>query len=111
MQSADSDPGDEQGELKTLIKSIDAKRHIQYNNKQEVKNMKTKYDLVGVDGNAFAVMGYTARALSREGLRDLVPQMRKEAVAGDYDDLVCVCMGYLDKANEAAEKKGKEVNV
>lgn len=72
--------------------------------------MKTKYDLVGVDGNAFAVMGYTARALSREGLRDLIPQMRKEAVAGDYNDLVCVCMGYLDKANEAAEKKGKEVN-
>ena len=41
--------------------------------------MKTKYDLVGVDGNAFAVMGYTARALSREGLSGLVSQMRKEA--------------------------------
>lgn len=72
--------------------------------------MKTKYDLVGVDGNAIVVMGYTARALRREGLSDLVPQMRKEATAEDYNNLLCVCMGYLDKANEAAEKKGKEVN-
>ena len=26
-----------------------------------------KYTLVGVDGNAFAIMGYTANALKREG--------------------------------------------
>lgn len=71
--------------------------------------MKTKYDLVGVDGNAFAIMGYTARELSRAGLRDLVPQMRKEATAGDYNNLLCVCMKYVDKANEAAEEKEKEV--
>lgn len=63
-----------------------------------------KYDLVGVDGNAFSVMGYTARALKREGLRDLVDQMHKEATSGDYDNLLRVCMEYIDKANEAAEE-------
>lgn len=61
-----------------------------------------KYTLIGVDGNAYAIMGYTARALKREGLRDLVDQMHKEAMSGDYNNLLMVCMGYIDKANEAA---------
>lgn len=68
------------------------------------------YDLVGVDGNAYAIMGYTARALRREGLSELVEPMHKEATAGDYNNLLCVCMKYVDKANEAAEKKEEEVN-
>jgi hypothetical protein len=54
---------------------------------------------VGVDGNAYAVMGYTARALKRTGHRDLVEQMHKEATAGDYDNLLAVCMKYIDIAN------------
>lgn len=61
--------------------------------------MGDKYSLVGVDGNAFSVMGYTARALKREGLRDLVDDMHKEAMAGDYDNLICVCLKYIDIAN------------
>lgn len=61
-----------------------------------------KYDLVGVDGNAYCVMGYTARALRCEGLYNQIDQMHKEATAGDYDNLLRVCMKYLDKANEAA---------
>ena len=63
-----------------------------------------KYDLVGVDGNAFSVMGYTSRALKREGLRDLVDKMHEEATAGDYNNLIRVCMKYVDMANEAAEE-------
>lgn len=66
------------------------------------------YDLVGVNGNAYAVMGYTANALRREGLRDLVDQMHKEAMSGDYDNLLMVCMKYLDIANEALEKREEE---
>lgn len=61
-----------------------------------------KYSLDGIDGNAFNVMGYTARALKREGLGNLVEQMQKEAMSGDYNNLLCVCNGYVDKANEAA---------
>lgn len=63
-----------------------------------------KYSLVGVDGNAFSVMGFTARALRREGLRDLVDKMREEAMSGDYDNLLAVCQGYIDLANERAEE-------
>lgn len=63
-----------------------------------------KYSLVGVDGNAFSVMGFTARALRREGLRDLVDKMYEEAMSGDYYNLLAVCQGYIDLANERAEE-------
>ena len=63
-----------------------------------------KYSLVGVDGNAFSVMGFTARALRREGLRDLVDKMREEAMSGDYNNPLAVCQGYIDLANERAEE-------
>ena len=62
-----------------------------------------KYDLVGIDGNSYSIMGYTAKALKREGLREEVDKMYKEATSGDYDNLLRVCMGYIDMANEAAE--------
>ena len=58
------------------------------------------YSLVGIDGNAFSVMGYTARALKNTGHRDLVDKMYAEATAGDYDNLLSVCMSYIDIANE-----------
>lgn len=61
------------------------------------------YDLVGVDGNAFSVMGYTAHALKQTGHQDLVEQMRKEATSGDYNNLICVCLKYIDIANERLE--------
>ena len=67
--------------------------------------MENKYDLVGVDGNAFSVMGYVATALKREDLRDKVDEMRKKAMSGDYNHLLITCMDYLDMANKAAEKK------
>ena len=70
------------------------------------------FSLVGVDGNAFSVMGYTARALKAVGLRDLVDEMHKRAMAGDYNNLLCVCMEYIDKANEAAGydlEEGEEI--
>lgn len=67
-----------------------------------------KYDLVGQDGNAFALMGYTARALRNEGLGDLVSEMQKKATSGDYWHLVAVCDDYVQRANEVAEEKGYE---
>ncbi len=62
------------------------------------------YSLVGVDGNAFSVMGYTSKALRRTNHSDLIAQMHEEAMSGDYDNLLCVCMKYIDIANgEEAE--------
>lgn len=63
-----------------------------------------KYCLVGVDGNAFSIMGYTARALKNEGLYTLVNEMQKKAMSGDYYHLIAVCDEYIDKANTKAEE-------
>ena len=65
--------------------------------------MKKKYTLVGVDGNAFSIMGYTAGALKNEGLHDKVDEMYAEATSGDYKHLLAVCMMYINMANEAAQ--------
>lgn len=65
-----------------------------------------KYTLVGVNGNAFSVMGYTSRALKNEGLGDLTEEMREKATSGDYQNLLFVCMDYVEKANEAAYENG-----
>ena len=61
-----------------------------------------KYTLVGVDGNAYSVMGYTAMALKREGLGNLIKEMHEDATSSDYDHLLAVCLKYVDMANEAA---------
>ena len=52
--------------------------------------------LSGEDGNAFAVMGAVKRALERAGHRDLVAPYMKEAMAGDYDNLLRVSMDYVE---------------
>lgn len=64
---------------------------------------KRKYSLVGVDGNAYSVMGYVSNALKEEGLGNIVQQYVKEATSSDYNNLLCVSMDYLNKAN--ASKK------
>lgn len=59
-----------------------------------------KYTLVGVDGNAFCIMGYVSSALKREKCsKDKIDEYRKEATSGDYDNLVQVSMKVLNELN------------
>ena len=67
-----------------------------------------RYSLVGQDGNAFALMGYTARALRNEGLASLCDEMYQKAKSGDYNHLIAVCDEYVQMANKAADGAGKE---
>lgn len=67
------------------------------------------FTLVGVDGNAFSVMGYTAHALKTAGLKDKVDEMHKKATSGDYNNLLCVCMEYIDMANNKLREDGYEL--
>jgi len=47
--------------------------------------------LIGEDGNAFNVMGIAAKALKRAGYtKEEVDQYTKEAMAGDYNNLLAV---------------------
>ena len=59
-----------------------------------------KYSLVGVDGNAYSIMGYTAKALKREGLGNLCDEMYSKATSGDYNNLISVCCEYVEIANK-----------
>ena len=64
-----------------------------------------KYSLVGVDGNAFIVLGYTANALKTEGLSNLKEEMYQKAMSSTYNNLLVVCSTYLDRANKKAMEK------
>lgn len=60
-----------------------------------------KYDLVGVDGNAFCVMGYVMNAMKRERFTSQeIKEYHKKATSSDYHNLLCVSVEYVDKCNE-----------
>ena len=62
------------------------------------------YSLVGVDGNAYALMGYVSGAMKREGFpKTDVDSMIKDATSGDYMHLVGVCSTWIDKVNAKVE--------
>ena len=67
-----------------------------------------KYTLLGVDGNAFAIMGYVSKAMKKEGYGDKVEDYRREAKSSDYYHLVSVSENWLDKINNAKEKELSE---
>ena len=59
-----------------------------------------EYSLVGVDGNAFAVMGYVRRAMRTEGKSQVEQNAYTEdAMSGDYDSLLRKSMVVLDELN------------
>jgi len=54
-------------------------------------NKKVKLKLVGLDGNAFALMGaWRRQALKEKWTGDEVDAVLKEAMAGDYSHLLYV---------------------
>ncbi len=64
------------------------------------------YTLIGVDGNAYAVMGYVAKAMRREGFtRAEIDAYYKAAMSDDYDNLLCVSVDYVERCN--ARKEGR----
>ena len=71
---------------------------------EEENESDEKYSLVGVNGNAYAIMGYVSRALKNEGMRELVDVYRQEATSSDYDHLLLTSMIFLDFANKGSYK-------
>jgi len=58
---------------------------------------KPVVELLGADGNAFAIMGKVKNALKRAGAdKEYVAKYLKEAMAGDYDNLLVVSMEYAE---------------
>jgi len=53
-------------------------------------------ELVGNDGNAFAIMGNVRQAMRREGIEESeFTKYREEAMSGDYDNLLQVTMQWV----------------
>lgn len=61
------------------------------------------YSLVGVDGNAYAIMGYVVRAMKECGkTADEVSEYMKQAKSSDYNHLVIVSEDMCDELNKIA---------
>jgi len=64
-----------------------------------------KYELMGIDGNAFSIMGYVSGAMRSEGKsQEEIDAYITEAKSGNYDNLLCVSMDMIDELNKELEK-------
>jgi len=62
----------------------------------EVKYPDVEVQLVGEDGNAFAIMGRVARALKSAGVsKEEVDEYYAESTSGDYDNLLRTAMKWV----------------
>lgn len=62
------------------------------------------YTLVGVDGNAFSIMGYVRSAMKRAKMTSQdIDAYTKDATSSDYDHLLVVSCEMIDKVNEVLD--------
>lgn len=63
---------------------------------------KVRLDLVGIDGNAFALLGAFSRAAREQGWEGAaVKAVLDEASAGNYDHLLQTLMKYTEDPDDA----------
>ena len=59
-----------------------------------------QYSLVGINGNAFSVMGYVIQAMKDCNFsKSDQDAYYDEATSGDYDNLLVTSIKYIDKCN------------
>lgn len=65
-----------------------------------MKNI-VKTHLVGTDGNAFALMGTFSRQARKDGwTKEEIDEVLKEAMSGDYDNLIVTLANWTLDFNE-----------
>jgi hypothetical protein len=63
----------------------------------EIKYPEVKVQLTGENGNAFAIIGACVRAARKAKLpKEKIDEFQKEAMSGDYDNLLQTCMRWFD---------------
>ncbi len=68
-----------------------------------------KYSLVGIDGNAFCVMGYVISCMRKEKKSmEQIEKYKKEAKSSDYNNLLCVSMDIIEKLNNESEEEEQD---
>lgn len=62
------------------------------------------YTLVGVDGNAFSIMGYVRSAMKRAKMTSQdIDAYTKDATSSDYNHFLVVSCEMIDKVNEVLD--------
>lgn len=70
----------------------------------QVVDKKVQMTLVGLDGNAFSLMGAFQKNARRQGWdKEEIDKVLTECRSGDYDNLLCVLMDHVDEIDEADE--------
>lgn len=63
-----------------------------------------KYCLVGVDGNAFAIMGYVLKAMKECKMsKEKQSDYQTKATSGDYNNLLYESQKIIDECNKIAD--------
>ena len=63
----------------------------------EPKYPDVKVQLVGQDGNAFAILGRVSGAMQKAKVpKSEIDAFIKEATGGDYDNLLRICMKWVE---------------
>lgn len=63
----------------------------------EVKYPDITVELIGQDGNAFAILGAVTRQMRREQIsQEEIHAFTEEATSGDYDHLLRTCMRWVN---------------
>jgi hypothetical protein len=63
----------------------------------DIKYPKIKVQLVGQDGNAFAIMGAVSKALRSGGVSsEEINEFTTESMSGDYNHLLQIAMKWVD---------------
>lgn len=63
----------------------------------QAPDKKVRLSLIGIDSNAFAILGAVAKAMKRQGFtEDEIEAYKRQAKSGDHDHLVAVSAAYCD---------------
>ena len=64
--------------------------------------MNKEYSLIGIDGNAFSIMGYVQGAMKEVNPKEIEMQKyRSDAMSSDYNNLLRVSQITIEKCNDA----------
>ena len=71
----------------------------------ETEHKKVKLNLVGVDGNAFAILATFAKAAKSQGWnKSEIDAVVKEATTGDYNHLLQTMLKYTESPEECTDE-------
>lgn len=71
-----------------------------------VVNKKVRMKLVGMDGNAFSILGrFSAQARKEKWTEEEIKKVREEAMRGDYDHLLGTIVDHCEDPDETEDEE------